>query len=152
MKAKVVTRVSIGATADEVFKYLTDLKYMHLWNPQLKAASSQKVLRLNSTYQTVSIVLGITIEALNMVTEYVPGKLLQVENTTGNIHYLVNFRLTRKNRATTMLTCTTTVWSESLAFAFSTPVLKLLARRELQTDLQALKIAVENQLSARPLS
>jgi hypothetical protein len=42
--------------------------------------------------------------------------------------------------------CATTVSSDNKAFAFAAPVLKALARRELQTDMQALKLAVEHHL------
>ncbi|MDB5175165.1 MAG: Polyketide cyclase / dehydrase and lipid transport [Candidatus Saccharibacteria bacterium] len=146
MKAKIITKVTISSPSSEVFKYLTDLKYMHLWNPQVKEVSSKKVLELHSTYQTVSQVLGVVIKANNSVTKYSNDQELQIENTTGTVNYVANFKLTPTDNGTTLLICNTTVSSESKAFAFTAPVLKLLARRELQSDLQALKIAVENQI------
>jgi uncharacterized membrane protein len=146
MRVNVATKITIAAPAREVFRYLTDLKYTHLWNPQIKQLSSKKVLKLNSTYETTSQVLGITIQSVNVVTKYIPNKELQIENNTGTVHYRANFRLVPKTPKSLVLTCTTTVSSDYKAFAFSGPVLKLLARRELQTDLQALKIAVEHQV------
>ncbi|CAN5149630.1 hypothetical protein BH09PAT3_BH09PAT3_2370 [soil metagenome] len=146
MKAHVITRITINSSAQDVFLYLTDLKYMHLWNPQVKELPAQKVLKLHSKYKTVSQVLGVKIEAANIVTRYDLNKELQIENETGTVSYIANFKLITHNDTVTLV-CDTTVSSDSKAFAFTAPVLKLLARRELQTDLQALKIAVENNVS-----
>ena len=126
--------------------YLTDLRYMHLWNPQVTSLSSRKLLKLGSTYQTTSHVLGITIESANKVTKYIKNKELQIENSTGLVHYSAHFKLSPTANKKVLLTCSTDVSSDSKAFAFSVPVLKLLARRELQSDLQALKIAVEKRM------
>lgn len=146
MKANIVTQITVSAPIKEVFRYLTDLKYVRLWNPQVKHVSSKKVLKLHSTYKTVSEVLGITIEAENVVTKYARDAELQIENKTGTIRYTANFRLAPRDKGGVLLVCAATVASYNRAFAFTEPVLKLLARRELQTDLQALKIAVENQI------
>ncbi len=146
MKVNVVTKVTITASPHEVYNYLSDLKYAHLWNPQIKVLSSRKPLQLNSTYETTSQILGVMIHAENVVTKYIPDEELQIENTTGTVHYMANFKLSSLPRGATRLTCTTTVSSESKSFAFTTPVLKLLARRELQSDLQALKIAAEQHI------
>lgn len=61
------------------------------------------------------------------------------------MHYVANFRLQGRGDST-LVTCSTTVTAASAAFAFTAPILKRLARRELQTDMQALKLAVENGL------
>ena len=146
MIATVVTQITINSSASEVFKYLTDLRYNHLWNPQIKKLSSRKKLKLHSTYETVSKVLGVTVESKNTVTVFKPDAELQLENATGTVQYKANFKLTANGSGGIVLKCTTKVSSDSKAFAFTKPVMTLLARRELQTDLAALKIAVENQL------
>ena len=75
-----------------------------------------------------------------------PNKEIELENNTGSVQYNVNYRLDPA-KSKTLLTCTTTVSSDSNAFVFSTPlIMKLLAKHELQTDLKALKIAVEQKL------
>ncbi len=91
------------------------------------------------------MLLGVKISGKNKVTKFVQGKELELENSTGILQYRVNYRLQASHRKT-VLYCTTSVSSSGTAFAFATPVLKLLARRELQSDLQALKIAVEQHL------
>lgn len=145
-EATIVTRITIAASPAAVFKYLADLKYHHLWNPQLQQLSSYEKLRLHSRYQASSRVLGIKIEMTNSVTRFAPAREMQIENETGAVHYCANFQL-RAQGDKTLVTCTTAVSSHAEAFAFAAPVLKALARRELQADLQALKLAVENNLS-----
>lgn len=145
MTANVTTRISIAASASEVFEYLTNLKYYLLWNPQITNLSGHGKLKLNSTYSTTSNVLGVTIKSKNVITKFRADKLIQIENKTGLVHYIARFTL-KPDRKKTLVICATTVSSESSAFAFAVPVLKLLARRELQTDLQALKLACEHQL------
>jgi len=145
MKASVTTQVTIAAKPGTVFKYLTDLKYHYLWNPQLQSISTTEKLKLGTQYETTSLVLGVKIKACNEVTQLVPNKYLELENNTGTVHYKASFKLSPKGSSTVVI-CETTVSSQSEAFAFAKPVLKMLARRELQTDMQALKIAVENQL------
>jgi uncharacterized membrane protein len=147
MKATVTTRVTIQSSATKVFMYLTDLHYIHLWNPQLQAVSEKKILRLHSTYKTVSRILGVTIEAENRVTKFVQDAELELENLTGTVHYTVNFEVQTKNKSTVLLKCKTTVSSEHKAFAFTAPVLKIMASRELQSDLKSLKVAIENDLT-----
>jgi hypothetical protein len=102
-------------------------------------------LALGSKYQTESRVLGVKVMAKNVVTKFMKSKELEITNTTGLVKYQANFKLRGKS-ARTILMCTTTVSADSEAFAFAKPVLKLLARRELQSDMQALKVAVEQRL------
>ena len=97
------------------------------------------------TYKTTSLVLGKQLSAVNTVTKFRERQELEVENNTGLVHYRAKFRLASKN-GTTRLVCDTWVDSDSRAFAFAKPVLEILARRELQSDLQALKIAVEHRI------
>lgn len=68
-----------------------------------------------------------------------------MENKTGLVRYRAHFQLKSKDDYT-LVTCATTVSTDARAFAFAAPILTRLARRELQTDMQALKLAVEHQL------
>ena len=146
MKVNVVTKVIIASKPSDVFLYLSDLRYHYLWNPQTQSISSQKKLKLGATYKTVNLVLGVKIQSNNKVTKLVSNKELELENNTGLVHYRAHFWL-KSVRGKTQLTCTTEVSADSNAFAFAAPVMKLLARRELQTDMQALKVAVEHKLT-----
>lgn len=147
MKVDIKTQVSVCASAAEVFMYLANLQFVHLWNPQLRHVSTRKQLKLHSVYETETVILGISIKSINTVTKYVKNKEIQIENTTGTVQYHVRFEINDTSNPTVLLKCFTSVSSENTAFAFTKPVLKVLARRKLQTDLQALKIAVENKLT-----
>lgn len=143
--AHVITRVTIGAAPAAVFHYLINLKRHYLWNPQIQTISTDGMLKLGSVYQTTSQVLGVRIASHNIVTKFSPPKELAIENNTGTVHYQAHFKLRRKGDGTEVVLATT-VSADSAAFAFTVPILKRLAHRELQTDMQALKVAVENGL------
>jgi carbon monoxide dehydrogenase subunit G len=145
MHTTIKTQVGIKAPPADVFKYLSDLKYHHLWNPQIQSFSSKERLALGSKYKTESQVLGVKIKSNNEVTKFANPEEIEIANNTGTVKYKANFKLVDKEGGT-FLTCSTTVSTDSEAFAFAKPVLKLLARRELQSDLQALKLAVEHRL------
>ncbi len=147
MKTSVSTQITIKKSNHKVFTYLTDLHYVHLWNPQLRKVSDKKILKLGSSYTSESEILGVKISAINVITKFHEGNELQIENETGTVAYIANFKLKSVSPDETTVMLSTTVSSSSKAFAFTLPVLKVLARRELQTDLQALKIAVEHELA-----
>lgn len=146
MKAQVTTQVTIAASSEEVFRYLENSKYHFLWSPSLQSLHPQKKLSLGDTYEATNIVLGIKVAAHNEVTDFVRNKEFELQNSTGMLHYCTHFKLLPVEKGT-KVKLSVEVSSESKAFAFSAPVLRRLVQRELQTDLQALKIAVEQQLS-----
>jgi hypothetical protein len=146
MEARIVTRINIAARPPAVFKYLRHLKYHFLWNPHIRSLSPLKTLQEGMVYKSTSLMLGIRVQGKNQVTRLSNNRELQIENSTGTLKYRVNYKLAPARNGT-LLTCSTTVYSDYQAFAFTTPIMKLLARRELQTDLQALKIAVEQGLA-----
>jgi carbon monoxide dehydrogenase subunit G len=145
MQTQVVTQINIDAKPAAVFEYLTNLKLHHLWNPQVQSISSQGRLALGSEYETRSIVLGVRLKSKNVVTACVKPKELEITNDTGIVKYRARFALKTAGKRT-VVSCTTEVSADGEAFAFAKPIMKLLARRELQADMQALKIAVEHQL------
>jgi hypothetical protein len=145
MKVDVVTRVTIDASPSEVFEYLSDLKYHYLWNPQMRDVKPVTVLKQGMTYDTINSVLGVKITSTNKVFIFDKDEKLGLVNESGPVHYRVIFQLVTKAEKTQVV-CTTEVSTDSQAFAFTQPVLKVLAQRELQTDMQALKLAVEHKL------
>lgn len=146
VKATVVTRVTIAAAPAMVFTYLTDLRYHHLWNPQVRHISKHGKLSLGTSFENVSVLLGIEVRSKNVVTKFQPPTELEMTNRIGLVHYKAHFYLKPSGKGTQVV-LSTVVTPQSNAFAFATPILKSLARRELQTDMQALKLAVEHQLS-----
>ncbi len=145
MKATFVTKIRIAADQSLVFEYLTNLRYHQLWNPQIRSISSKGKLKLGSTYQTSSIVLGIKIHANNTVTKFVRPKEFELKNITGTVHFVANYRL-KKHFGKTQIIATITLSTDSKAFVFTVPIMKQLAKRELRTDMDSLKVAVENRL------
>lgn len=145
MQAVVATNITITASLAAVFRYLTDLKYHYLWNPQVRNISATGQLKLGSRYKTESVVLGITIKATNVVTDFKPLKELVIENSLGPVQYSARFRLSPQSNQT-RVQLQVTLSTDAVTYIFTGPVLKQLALRELRTDLQALKIAVENKL------
>lgn len=145
MTSCIVSQVTIKARPAAVFKYLADLNYHFLWNPHLQNLSPRMVLKKGVSYQTTSMLLGVKVVAKNQVTKFASNQELQIENSTGTLKYKVNYQLRGQEQSTTLV-CTTEVSADSPSFAFSRPVLKMLARRELRSDLEALKLAVEQQL------
>ena len=146
MTVKVVSRITIDAPPEEVFKYLADTNFHFLWNPHLQDLSPMGKLKLGSKYKTTSWLLGLRVHGNNQVTKFKPGELFQIENNTGALKYRVNYSLQSSSKSTKLI-CATEVSAENQAFAFTAAILKLLARRELQSDLKALKIAAEHRLT-----
>lgn len=146
MQATIVSRIRIAADQGSVFEYLSNLKLHTLWNPHLRRVSSSRKLRLGSTYKTDSMVLNIKLPAINKVTKFDNPSEIEFTNKTGTFHWRVNYRTTPKN-GELLVVCTTTVSTDSKAYVFTIPILKRLARYELQSDMRALKVAVENGLT-----
>jgi len=146
MNTRVTTRVTINATAPRVFDYLAELQYHYLWNPHTETIHPLIRLKHGFEYKATSLLLGMKIRSTNRVTTFVNNKELEIENSTGLLHYNVNYSLSTSGDKT-IVRCNILVSADSEAFAFAKPVLKMLARRELQADLQALKLAVEQQIT-----
>ena len=146
MEVSVVSRVRIHARPEDIFYYLSNLRFHFLWNPSLRNIKPMTKLQQGLNYQTESVILGVEVNGNNQVTKFKPNRELQIENNTGSIHYTVNYHLASDAKGV-VLTCSTQVKPQRTAFKFTIPVLKTLARRELQSDLQALKVAVEQRLA-----
>lgn len=146
MQATVTTTITIAATPNKVFDYIADLKYHYLWNPQIISIKPIQRLELGAKYTTESRVLGTPVQAMNEVTSFKPSKELSLENAFGTIQYTATFQLTPLDKKT-QVRLSTRLSTDKKIYIFSKPVLKQLALRELRTDLQALKIAIENDLN-----
>lgn len=140
------TSINIKAKPTDVFEYIKNLKYYYYWNPSLRMLSHEGELEEGMTYESESVVLrDIVIKSQNVVTKLVPNKEIDVTNNMGTVKYDSSITLTDRSHAT-LVVCRIDVLTESRAFGLTLPVLKQLAQRELQTDLQALKFAVENNI------
>lgn len=142
MKARVTTKVIIDAPAEQIFRYLTDTHYHKLWNPSMTKVVPLFELTQGATYRTQSHLFGMRLGGKVGVAKLLPNKELELVSITGMVQYRANFRLSKKGAAT-QVTCAITVGSDSKAFAFARPMMKILAEREVNGDLVALKTAVE---------
>ena len=145
MNVRVVSRIAINAPLKEVFRYVEDSNYHLLWNPHLQSIDAHGRLKKGTKYHTTSMLLGVKVRSDNKVTQFEPNEVIEISNQTGPLHYTVHYQFIVSEQ-TTMVHCTTIVDTDTKAFGFTKPVMKLLAQRELRSDLQALKIAVEQQL------
>jgi hypothetical protein len=150
MKVNVVARVTIDALPAAVFSYIADLRYHPIWNPPLVSVSPLTKLKKGMRYTSTTILLGVKVQHQNQVTKFVSGKEVEICNKTGLLQYRVLYQLRAKGKKQTVLITHTTVSSDSRAFAVTTPVLKVLAHRELYTDLRALKALVEQPPETLP--
>ena len=137
--------MSISAPPAAVFAYLADPQLHYLWNPHLRTVSAYGLFKQGSRYSTTSMMLGTKIENDNRITRFEKDSLMEIQSQGGTIEFTVEYRL-RPEESMTTVECNTSVTATGKTFAFAKPVLKLLAQRELQSDLQALKIAVEQKL------
>jgi uncharacterized membrane protein len=145
MKVNVKTQVAINAPQEQVFKYLEDLNLHYFWNPHLNSLNPIEKIKKGFEYESKSTVFGVEVVANNRVAKFSRLKEVEIENESGPIHYRINYSLSKKGKQA-LLTCTTVVSTNSKAFAFTKPIMRLLAQRELQSDLKALKIAAEQKL------
>lgn len=145
MNAKVATRITINASPKEVFRYFEHLRLHYLWNPHQQKNSGPDRLKQGAQYRTTSLVFGVRVNAVNKVTKFNPGRELEIENNTGLVHYHARYNLSEK-AGKTLLRLNLTLSADNQAFAFAKPVLKVMAQRELRSDLGALKLAVEEKL------
>lgn len=143
-QARVEAKVTIQATPAQVFTYLKDLKYHALWNAHLQKITPITELKPGLTYETSSLVLGIPVSGKNSVLQLKQDELLEIENAAGTLKYRVTFRLKPGAKGTTVR-CVTKLYAKHNSFVFAAKLLKILAERELRTDLQALKEAVEQK-------
>lgn len=145
------TDVKIKAKPAEVFEYIANLKLHYYWNPSLRKLSSEGMLAIGKSYKSESKVLGgITIDSDNEVTAYVANQMLELKCKLGNIKYRQSYVLKAQRKYTTV-TANTEILTESTTFGLTLGVLKKLAEHEIQTDLNYLKLAVENQLAKEVL-
>lgn len=145
MNARVSTKVNINAPAAQVFQYIDHLEHHMAWNPKLDSVMPEAgQLKQGSQYESTSLLLGVTVRANNVITVYRPPHEIQIENTTGALHYNANYTLTTEDNQTIVL-CDTTVSADSRAFKLAKPMLIKVARAELQADLRALKRLAEQK-------
>ncbi len=100
---------------------------------------------MGTVFKTESQVLGVKLKCVNVVKSFQPSEELIIENKLGTVTYNARFHFTPQT-SKTCVQLNITLSTDSKAFVFTKPVLRQLALRELRTDLQALKIAVENKL------
>jgi len=140
------SRITIHASAHEVYKYLSNLKYYYLWNTSLRYLSYEGPLKVGVSFDSESIIFKkYSIKCHNVVTELEVDKKVGTENQLGMIKYQQVYKLQKKNQST-IVNFKIDIITPSQPFGLTNSVLKVIADRELKSHLDALKIAVENKL------
>lgn len=140
------SKITIKAPPEEVYKYLKHLKYYYLWNSSLRYLSYEGPLKKGISYDSENIIFNKNvIKAHNIVTAIEPNKKIETENKLGMIKYKQTIKLKEQTKNTQVIS-KIVVLTPAQTFGLTTPVLKILADKELKTDLQTLKIVVENKL------
>ncbi len=144
--------ITIKAEPKDVFKYISQPKYFYLWNPSLRSLSSDKPLKLNSQFESESVILkNISIKSNNTVTDYIEDKKIVFENSFGLIKYKQIYNLKRSRNIYTILKLKVDIITKSQILGLTTPVLTRLANNELKMDLNSLKVVVENKIDYKNL-
>lgn len=146
MRTTVTADIRIAADITEVFEYLTNLKYHYLWNPQVSSISTTDHLKLGSAFDSESRILGATVRATNIVTEYESPKALSFVSKIGSVEYNAQFKLHTEGKETAVDLSLSVDNAPPVIRKLPESILQQVALREIRTDLQALKIAVENYL------
>jgi len=148
----IATKVKINAKPAEVFDYFANLKLHYYWNPSLRKLSGKETLAAGESYKAESNVLGgITIKSTNKVITLETNRKLELESKLGNIKYRQCYNLKDRGKYT-IVTSNTDILIECITFGLTHGVLKQLAEHEIQTDLNYLKLAVENKLAKKVLA
>ena len=100
------------------------------------------MLQEGMEYRVTNTLFGMKTSGRVRVKKLIRPTRLDLISTTGMLEFTVSYQLAKKGTGT-LLTCRTSVSTESKAFAFAKPMMHLLARRELQADLEELKLLVE---------
>jgi hypothetical protein len=146
MDVRVVTRITINASAKDVFCYLSNLQYHYIWNPHMRKVKPIAELKRGMVYVSENVLLGVRVTNVNKVAKFSRNKEIELVNNKGQIQYRINYLLVPQE-GKTQVVCTTNVTAVSNYFSFAKPALRMIAKRELQTDMQALKLAVEHKLN-----
>jgi hypothetical protein len=145
MKTRVVVSIEIQAPKERVFLYLQELKLHYLWNASLRKLEPESALIEGSRYTAYSSLLGKEVKAVNQVTRLQAPDVLTLANKIGPIHYVITYHL-GPNSAGTKLTCNCDIESNVTIFPYAAPLLEMLAHNRIETDFEALKIVVENEV------
>lgn len=127
---------------------MKELKYHYLWNPHIQKITPITSLSRGLVYKSESILLGVRVKGVNKVIKVIENEEIQLENKAGTIKYQVKYYLSKYQKDKTKLLYTITLNTDNKIFAYSAEIIKILAKQELRSDMQALKIASENRLKA----
>jgi len=138
--------VNIKASADEVFIYLINLKYLSLWNPSLKKISKRNVLTEGASYKAEILIFNkYPVKSQNHITKLVANKLIVAENEFGLVHYKSTIKLS-KLKGGTKVEHSIDILTKPMLFGLTADVLRNLANHEINADLEALKTVIENKI------
>jgi hypothetical protein len=123
---------------------LADLRLHYIWNPHLKTIEPETIVRRDTTYRTTNTILGRQISVSNTISKLSPPHEMELTCSQGPLQYVVNYQL-EKTAHGTSLSCSCDVRSDKRVFKYAAPAMENLARNRVQSDLETLKLIVENE-------
>lgn len=142
MLVDVTVSVTIAASPEVVFEWLTDLERYPLWNAALRQVGRRGRMHEGMIVPLKSVVMGREIESSMEVHRMAPGKDLELLNNTGAVPYRAVYRFIPEGNATEIV-----LWCQlepqTRLFHMAAPLIEALAKNRLSSDLTTLKALIE---------
>jgi uncharacterized protein YndB with AHSA1/START domain len=145
---RVVIEVSevVKADAGRVFELLTDLESHMRWVSGLTYLSARGKIRPGMRYESVNVAMGNSMAGRHEVRQVIERQLVEIESVTGPLASTIQYSVNAIN-GLTQVQCTFWVTSDHPVFGLATPVLEMLARSRLESDIKNLKHFAEAGMS-----
>ncbi|MGH2830158.1 MAG: SRPBCC family protein [Actinomycetota bacterium] len=136
-------RVTINAPADKVFEYVADVLRHPEWagRPLQMKRTSDGPTGVGSTFESTGKQFGTHTDAVR-VTEYAPPSRFAIEST-GDAGVMRHVFAMTESGGTTTLTKTFEMVKGSLSARIFKPVIKMVAPKDAQANLERIKQRVE---------
>ena len=142
MLVDVTVSVTIQASPEVIFEWLTDLDRYLLWNAALREVGRRGKMHEGMIVPMKSVVMGKQIESSMEVVRLVPGKDIELLNNTGAVPYRAVYRfIPEGDRTEVVLWCQ--LEPQSRVFALARPLIESLAKARLSGDLEMIKALIE---------
>lgn len=142
---EVMTEILIKRPLDEVFGFISNFENNRQWQSGMQEAKfiSQPPLRVGSTYSQVANFLGREINSTFEVIEYEPGYIVKATSTSGS--FPITFTRTVEPVDNRILVHAKIQGEAKGFFKISSPILKTLVKKSIESDCRNLKQILESQ-------
>lgn len=148
---RVEESITIDRPVEEVFTYLSNIERQPEWVSSLQGSSkeSQEPTAVGTRYRQQSKILGRKIDLNNEITAFEPPQVYEFHSTSGPMQMTMRFTMTAEGTGTHVLQV---VEGESGGFfKLADPLLARTLRKQLEADLETLKVMLESGAAAQPV-